>query len=84
MVEVAAIMSILLVSMLPLNLFSKKTGDCDTRALLAFTLLKQMGFDVAVMTSESMHHSVFGVYMPNKGNLSNGRNSNGKKYVLWN
>jgi hypothetical protein len=67
----------------PFEFVYKKTGDCDTRALLAFTLLKQMGFDVAVMTSESMHHSVLGVYMPNKGNLSNGRNSKGKKYVLW-
>lgn len=67
----------------PFEFVYKKTGDCDTRALLAFTLLKEMGFDVAVMTSVSMHHSVLGIYIPSKGYLPTGRNPNGKKYVLW-
>jgi hypothetical protein len=67
----------------PLEFAVKKTGDCDTRALLAFTILKEMGFDVAVMVSESQSHSVLGIYLPSSVNLSTGTNEFGKKYVLW-
>ena len=70
----------------PFEFFYKKTGDCDTRALLAFTILKKLGFDVAVMTSEKEWHSVLGVYLPNANGigLSSGTDlSSGKKYLLW-
>lgn len=67
----------------PFEFAYKKTGDCDTRALLAFTLLKEMGFDVAVMVSRKQWHSVLGVTLPNSTGLSTGRNLSGKKYVLW-
>jgi hypothetical protein len=63
-----------------------KTGDCDTRALLAYTILKEMGFDVAVMVSKSEGHSVLGV--ADIGNYSFSANSFGtnyfgKRYYLW-
>jgi hypothetical protein len=67
----------------PFEFVYKKTGDCDTRALLAFTILKEMGFDVAVMVSRSESHSVLGIYMPNSNTFSTGENNIGKKYVLW-
>lgn len=67
----------------PFEFVNNKTGDCDTRSLLAFTLLKEMGFDVAVMGSEAGHHSVLGINLPNNNNLSVGTNLTGKKYVLW-
>jgi hypothetical protein len=67
----------------PFEFAYKKTGDCDTRALLAFTILKEMGFDVAVMVSEKKGHSVLGVYLPNMAGYSVGKNLNNKKYVLW-
>ena len=67
----------------PFEFVYKKTGDCDTRALLAFTLLKEMGFDVAVMVSKEEYHSVLGVYLPNSRNYSFGTNHSGKKYALW-
>jgi hypothetical protein len=67
----------------PFEFVYKKTGDCDTRSLLAFTLLKEMGFDVAVMVSKSQMHSVLGIHMPNNNGFSVGRNSFGKKFVLW-
>ncbi len=67
----------------PFEFAYKKTGDCDTRALLAYTILKEMGYDVAVMISEAKWHSVLGIYMPNKVNLSSGRNDFGKRYILW-
>jgi hypothetical protein len=63
-----------------------KTGDCDTRALLAYTILKEMGFDVAVMVSDSERHSVLGVAeIGNNGVFSNsfGTNYFGKRFYLW-
>jgi hypothetical protein len=67
----------------PFEFVYKKTGDCDTRALLAFTILKEMGFDVAVMVSRKESHSVLGVYLPSRNGLSFGKNNFGKKYILW-
>lgn len=67
----------------PFEFVYKKTGDCDTRALLAYTFLKEMGFDVAVMVSKSKTHSVLGINLPNSTSYSTGKNNFGKKYVLW-
>jgi hypothetical protein len=69
----------------PFEFVYKHTGDCDTRSLTAFTLLKNMGFDVAVMVSEKESHSVLGVVIPGRmhSNLSKGSNTFGKKYLLW-
>lgn len=67
----------------PFEFAYKKTGDCDTRALFAFTILKEMGFDVAVMVSKSKWHSVLGINLPNNNTYSTGKNNFGKKYVLW-
>ena len=69
----------------PFEFVIKKTGDCDTRSLLAFTILKELGFDVAVMVSESERHSVLGVAIPphRSGRLDYGKNNYGKKYYLW-
>jgi hypothetical protein len=67
----------------PFEFVYKKTGDCDTRALLAYTILKEMGFDVAVMVSRSKWHSVLGINLPNNNTYSTGKNNFGKKYVLW-
>jgi len=67
----------------PLEFTYLKTGDCDTRSLFAYTILKQMGFDVAVMISDSQSHSVLGVNLPNTNNYSYGISLSGKKYALW-
>ena len=69
----------------PFEFVIKKTGDCDTRALLAFTILKELGFDVAVMVSESKRHSVLGIAIPphRSGRIDYGKNNYGKKYYLW-
>lgn len=67
----------------PFEFVYKETGDCDTRALLAFTILKEMGFDVAVMVSDSESHSVLGVANIGGAGNSYGTNLFGKKYYLW-
>lgn len=67
----------------PIEFTCLKTGDCDTRSLLAYTFLKEMGFDVAVMVSEKEGHSVLGLSLPDAGNYSYGVNNYGKKFALW-
>ena len=67
----------------PFEFVYKETGDCDTRALLAFTILKEMGFDVAVMVSKIRSHSVLGVANIGGAGNSYGTNLYGKKYYLW-
>jgi hypothetical protein len=69
----------------PFEFVQKRTGDCDTRALLAFTFLKEMEFDVAVMVSDQECHSVLGVSLPStrNGNRSLSRSRIGKPYYLW-
>jgi hypothetical protein len=69
----------------PFEFIYLHTGDCDTRSLTAFTILKEMGFDVAVMGSNKKSHSVLGVVIPGQMNagLSMGTNVFGKEYLLW-
>lgn len=67
----------------PLEYAVGRTGDCDTRSLLAFTILSSMGFDVALMISESQSHSVLGISLPSSSIYSNATDRNGKRYVLW-
>jgi hypothetical protein len=44
-------------------------GDCDTRALMAFTLLDRLGIGASVWVSREYGHSVLGVAVPvNSGN----------------
>lgn len=68
----------------PVEFAVQKTADCDTRSLFAYTILKRLGFDVAIMSSREEWHSVLGVSVPNvpgdgkRGNIGNARN-----YFLW-
>jgi hypothetical protein len=50
----------------PAEFMLKKTGDCDTRALFLYLILKQMGFDVAVLVGdvEGGKHAMLGVSVP--------------------
>ena len=66
----------------PVEFAVQETADCDTRALFAYTILKRMGFDVAVMVNAT--HSVLGVYSPKME--SDGKTGNigaAKRYYLW-
>jgi hypothetical protein len=68
----------------PVEFAVQQTADCDTRSLFAYTILKRLGFDVAIMSSREEWHSVLGVSVPNvpgdgkRGNIGNARN-----YFLW-
>ncbi len=67
----------------PAEFMYHKKGDCDTRSLFAYTILNELGFDVAVMVSIEEGHSVLGVHLKNKSFPSYGKDSSGKKYFLW-
>lgn len=68
----------------PVEFATNRTGDCDTRSLFAYTVLKKMGYDVAVMVSNSQAHSVLGLLVPNVP--SDGKRGNiglASNYFLW-
>lgn len=64
----------------PLEFVYTLEGDCDTRALLLFTILSHYKYDVALMSSEFYGHSMIAINLPFSGiNYSN----QNKKYVMW-
>jgi hypothetical protein len=69
----------------PIEFAVKSTGDCDTRSLFAYTILKQMGYDVSVMVSNSQTHSVLGVNVPiiPEGGDRTGNGYFASQYYLW-
>jgi len=48
----------------PYEFMHNLKGDCDTRSLLAFTLLRSMDIPASVWISEAYGHSVLGVGLP--------------------
>ncbi len=55
-------------------------GDCDTRALLAFTILDHYGYDVAVLASDVYGHAILGIGLPYQGLY---KSYNGVRYYAW-
>jgi predicted membrane protein len=51
----------------PVEFAGNLLGDCDTRTLLLFTILRHFNFDVAMLSSEVYRHSVIGINLPYKG-----------------
>lgn len=67
----------------PSEFFIKKTGDCDTRSLFAYAVMRKLGFKVAIMGSDSEAHSVLGVLAEGRNYNRTGRGPQGEKYALW-
>lgn len=53
-------------------------GDCDTRAVFAYLVLRHFGYDVAVLGSP--RHAMLGINLPSHGNYLMYQ---GKKYFFW-
>ncbi len=53
-------------------------GDCDTRSLLGYLILKKMGIPASVWVSEAYGHSILGVGLP--AGTSNSKTYRGIKY----
>ena len=64
----------------PVSFISNLKGDCDTRTVLIYSILKHFGYDVAILNSEFYKHSILGLNIPSSGKTKLYR---GKKYVLW-
>ncbi len=64
----------------PLEFLFYRQGDCDSRTLLAFTILRHFNFDVILMTSFYYKHSILGVGIDISGTDVHW---NKERYVLW-
>lgn len=64
----------------PIEFLGTMKGDCDTRTLLIYTILKYYKYDVVVLNSEIYQHSMLGINLPYSGKYFE---SNKKKYVVW-
>lgn len=65
----------------PAEFLKNLKGDCDTRTLFLYGLLKEKGFDVAIFGSQKYSHSLLGIVLPLKG--TDYKVINNKKYFLW-
>ena len=64
----------------PVEFVATLDGDCDTRALLLYTILSHYGYDVAMLSSAIYKHAVIAIYMPYIGTT---KTIEGKQYVIW-
>jgi hypothetical protein len=64
----------------PVEFTANLIGDCDTRTILLYSLLKNYNFDVVVLGSEQYGHSILGINLPYHGISKKYRNKN---YVVW-
>ncbi|WP_243471549.1 hypothetical protein [Winogradskyella sp. MH6] len=58
-------------------------GDCDSRTLFIYAVLKYFNYDVAIFGSNVYKHSVLGITSKSSSNDWVYKEYNGKKYYLW-
>lgn len=64
----------------PVSFIQNLKGDCDTRTVIIYSILKHFGYDVAILNSEFYRHSILGINLPVKGES---KIYNGKRYFVW-
>lgn len=64
----------------PVEFMVTQKGDCDSRTLLLYTILKHYNYDVAILSSDVYMHSILAVSLPYNGIKYNAL---GKQYILW-
>ncbi|MBV1923670.1 MAG: hypothetical protein KUG68_06565 [Flavobacteriaceae bacterium] len=64
----------------PVSFVQTLKGDCDTRTVIIYSILKHFNYDVAIVNSDFYRHSILGVNIPSSGLY---KLHNGKRYVLW-
>ena len=65
----------------PVEFLKKYKGDCDTRTIFLYTILKKYNYDVLILNSWVYKHSIIGINLPTSGN--NYKYYNGKRYYTW-
>ena len=53
-------------------------GDCDTKSIYLFAILKKLGYDVAILVSDFYQHAILGIALPGRGDYIKYQ---GKKYL---
>ena len=65
----------------PVEFIKKYKGDCDTKTIFLYVVLKKFGYDVVILNSWHYGHSILGINLPTSGN--NYKYYNGKRYYAW-
>ncbi|MDC0622583.1 transglutaminase-like domain-containing protein [Flavobacteriaceae bacterium] len=65
----------------PVEFLKKYKGDCDTRTILLYVMLKNYNYDVIILNSNFYEHSILGINLATSG--SNYKILNGKRYYAW-
>lgn len=63
----------------PPLVLAQKSGDCDSKALLLYLLLRAVGIDSVIVTSAAHRHTMLGVALPVPGTTFRW---NGRKYAF--
>jgi hypothetical protein len=64
----------------PVEFMYSLAGDCDTRTVLLFTLLKNLGYDPVIVNSYQYKHSMLAVDIPTTGDYFIHK---GRKFYFW-
>ncbi len=64
----------------PVEFIATLKGDCDTRTVLIYSILKHFDFDVAILNSDQYRHSILGLNLPSSGKF---KAHSGKRYYVW-
>ena len=64
----------------PVEFMTHYYGDCDTRTLFLYSILKYWGVEVVILGSDLYAHSMLGVNLPSSGKY---KNYLGKRYYFW-
>lgn len=67
----------------PMEFLYHEAGDCDTRTVFAYSVLKKLGFDAVVINGEE--HSMLAVHLPKTPDAGSDHIKDrwGKKYYIW-
>jgi hypothetical protein len=65
----------------PVEFLRKYKGDCDTRTILLYIVLKHYNYDVVILNSWFYEHSIIGINLPTSGSVY--KYYNGKRYYAW-
>jgi len=64
----------------PYEFIHTQFGDCDTRAVLIYVILEQMGYDPMIVVSDEYAHAMLALNIPAQGDYIRYA---GKKYYFW-
>lgn len=64
----------------PVTFLQSLKGDCDSRTVLIYAILKHFGYDIAILNSDFYRHSILGINIPGAGTY---KTYYGKRYLLW-